>query len=130
MKNLGKGKFQSHEGVFHGLLECIEEFDKNRFLNQFDKIRLVKGDANETIPIYLENNQHLIVSLLFLDFDIYRPTKTALDSVISRIPKGGIVAFDDANNENWMEETVAMVEYFKSMNNLELKKFEFDPNIY
>jgi len=98
-------------------------------LNQFEKVELLKGDANETIPKYMEENQHLIISLLFLDFDLYEPTKTALEHFLPRMPKGSIIAFDEVNNKFWSGETMAMVEKFKSLNNIELKKFQFDPNI-
>lgn len=121
--------FKSHNMILAELEESISEYNNNRFLNQFEKIELIKGDANITIPKYIEDNQHLIVSLLFLDFDIYQPTKTALENLVSRIPKGGIIAFDEINNEYWKGETIAAFEFFKTFNNFEIKKFEFDPNI-
>ena len=121
--------FQSHNMILEELKECIEEYNQNRFLNQFNKIELIKGDANLTIPKYVEDNSHLIVALLFLDFDIYQPTKTGLEIFLKRMPKGGIIVFDEINNEYWKGETTAALEVFKSFNNLEIKKFEFDPNI-
>lgn len=121
--------FKSHNMILTELEESISDYNNNRFLNQFEKIELIKGDANITIPKYIEDNQHLIVSLLFLDFDIYQPTKTALENLVSRIPKGGIIAFDEINNEYWKGETIAALEFFKTFNNFEIKKFEFDPNI-
>lgn len=127
--HLKQGGFKSHNNIYKELLECIDAYNSNRFLNQFEKINLVRGDANITIPKYVEDNKHLVVSLLFLDFDIYQPTKTALEHLVSRIPKGGIIAFDEINNEYWKGETIAVMEYFKSLNNLEIKKFDFDPNI-
>jgi len=126
---LKKDGFQSHNLIYNELEDSILEYDKNRFLNQFEKVELLKGDANETIPKYMEENQHLIISLLFLDFDLYEPTKTALEHFLPRMPKGSIIAFDEVNNKFWSGETMAMVEKFKSLNNIELKKFQFDPNI-
>jgi hypothetical protein len=124
-----KGGFKSHNFIYDEIQDCIAEYDDNRFLNQFNKVELVKGDANITIPKYIEDNQHLIISLLFLDFDIYEPTKTALNHFLKRMPKGSVIAFDEINNEFWKGETIAMMEEFISLNQLELKKFEFDPNI-
>ncbi len=121
--------FKAHNMILEELNECIDDYNQNRFLNQFSKIELIKGDANETIPKYINDNSHLIVSLLFLDFDIYEPTKTALEYFLNRIPKGGIIAFDEINNEYWKGETVAALEVFKTFNNYEIKKFDFDPNI-
>ena len=69
-----------------------------------------------------------MVSLLFLDFDIYKPTKAALEYFVPRMPKGAIIAFDELDNPLWPGETQAMFEYF-SENKLELKRFAFDPYI-
>ena len=56
----------------------IKDYDKNRFINHISKIELIKGDATKTIPQFLRKNKHLLISLLFLDFDIYKPTFIAL----------------------------------------------------
>ena len=65
--------------VYEELQACIEAFDGNRFLNQFPKVQLVRGDACKTIPALVEEQPHLLVSLLFMDFDVYEPTKVALE---------------------------------------------------
>ena len=80
------------------------------------------------MPKYIEDNQHLLVSLLYLDFDIYKPTKTALEYILPRMPKGAIVAFDEVNNPEWAGETVAVLESM-DINKFELKCFNFEPNI-
>ena len=92
-------------------------------------MELVRGDATLTIPEYLKTNRHLIISLLFLDFDLYEPTKIALEYFLDRVPKGGIIAFDEINNENWPGETEALFNQFSSLNNLPVRKFPHDPNI-
>jgi len=122
-------KFNPQYNVYKELMECVAEYGKDRYLNQFPKVELIKGDAVKTIPDYITNNKHLIVSLLFLDFDLYEPTKIALEHFIPRMPRGGIIAFDEINNEYWAGETVAVLETFGSLNKLELRKFPFDPNI-
>lgn len=128
-ENLEVGKFSSFCDIEKELNDCIEEFDENRFLNHISKIELVKGDANKTIPKYIENNQHLLISLLFLDFDIYEPTKTALQYFAKRVVKGGIIAFDEINNPFWKGESIAAYEFFENFNSTKIKKFDFDPNI-
>ena len=126
---LKTGGFSTGYNVLSELEECKSEFDNNRFLNQFEKIEFVKGDACKTIPDYVKSNPHLIVSLLFLDFDLYEPTAVALEHLLPRIPKGGIVAFDEINNPWWPGETTAALEAFKSFNKVQLSRFSFDPNI-
>ena len=49
-------------------------------------MELVKGDASETIHRYIEANPHTVVSLLYLDFDLYSPTKVALEQQSHRLP--------------------------------------------
>ena len=53
----------------------IRAYDGNRFLGHVPKVQLIRGDAQETIPVFVEENPHVVVSLLFLDFDLYEPTK-------------------------------------------------------
>jgi len=123
------GAFKLEESTNKEILSSIEKYNDERYLNKFEKIELIKGDAIQTIPKYLEKNKHLIVALLFLDFDIYDPTKVALKTLLPRIPKGGIIAFDEINNPGWPGETLALIEEFTTFNKLEIRKFHFDTNI-
>ena len=123
-----KRNFSEKVNIINDLEININLFDNERPLNNKKKIFLIKGDANKTIPSYVKKNEHLIISLLYLDFDIYKPTETALKYFISRIPKGGIIAFDEINNPHWPGETMALLRSLK-LNKYELKNFSFDPNI-
>ena len=71
--------------------------DSNRAVSHIEKIELIKGDASRTIPDYIEKNKHLIIALLYIDFDIYEPTKVALEKLLPLVPKGGIVGIDEVN---------------------------------
>lgn len=128
-ENLKPGGFQSFINIEEELQECIKEFDENRFIQQYKKIELVKGDACQTIPQYIKTHPHTLISLLYLDFDLYEPTKTALEHLAPRVVKGGIIAFDELNDENWMGETIAAFEYFHGFNHCRLQKFDFATNI-
>lgn len=102
--------------------------DSTRFLGHIPKVNLIKGDATKTIPQFVKDTPHLLVSLLFLDFDLYEPTKAALEHFVPRMPKGSIIAFDELDNPLWPGETVAMLEVCKAQN-LKLQRLEFDPYI-
>lgn len=106
------------------LQASIELYNQNRFLNHIEKVRLVKGDIATSLPAYLEKNPHLVVSLLYLDFDIYEPTVVALKHLLPRIPKGGIIAFDELNHEVWPGETIAVMEGI-GLNKLRIQRFPF-----
>ena len=92
------------------------------------KVKLVKGDAVKTVPKYFEENPHTIVALLYLDFDIYEPTKVALKTIMPRMPKGAIIAFDELNESRWAGETVALLESL-DINKYKIKKFPEEPHI-
>lgn len=110
------------------LLEAINLFDKNRFLSQFGKIELIKGDFMKTSDLFIKDNPHCLISLLYLDFDIYEPTKKAIELFLPRMPKGAILAFDEINHPLWPGETLALLETL-NINNYEIKKFPYEINM-
>jgi hypothetical protein len=122
------GSLRVDYDVQEELTRSIMEYDSNRFINHKQKIELVAGDACKTIPQYLTENRHLLVSLLYLDFDLYEPTVAALTHFLPRIPKGGVIAFDEVNNPIWPGETLALLEKL-DLRHHKLECFEFEPNI-
>jgi hypothetical protein len=73
-------------------------------------VKLIKGDVNETVPQFLEEHKHIIISLLYLDLDIYEPTKTSLKYFLPKMAKGSIIAFDELNWKSFPGETIAVLE--------------------
>lgn len=122
------GGFRAEHDVYAELCELIALFDRRRILGDHPKVELVRGDACRTIPEYVARNRHLLVALLFLDFDLYAPTKTALEHLLPRMPKGAVLAFDEVNSAHWPGETEAMLELL-DLRRIELRKFSFDPNV-
>jgi hypothetical protein len=102
--------------------------DQNRFLGHLPKMELVVGDATKTIPAFVRGNPHLVVSLLFLDFDLYEPTKAAIESFLPRMPAGSIIAFDELDNPIWPGETAALLETI-GIGRLRMRRLSFDPYI-
>ena len=127
-RDLRPGGLGTGTDVYEELTERIREYDENRFLNQYQKVFLVKGDAVQTIPAFIASNTHLLVSLLFLDFDLYEPTKVALDSFLPRMSKGAVLAFDEINSARWPGETQALLEAM-DLRSHRIRKFAMDPNI-
>ena len=85
----------------------------------------IAGDFMETGPKFLEAHPELVVSLLYLDFDIYEPTKLALDLFLPRMPKGSVIVFDELNHPSWPGETVAVQEKI-GIDSLALRRFPWD----
>ena len=113
---------------YEELKELIEIYDRDRFLGHVDKVHLVRGDLTKTVPEFIKDHQHLVVSLLFLDVDLYEPTKAALEHFVPRMPKGAIIAFDELDNPIWPGETLAALEAM-GLNRLEIRRFPWDPYI-
>jgi hypothetical protein len=112
-------------GAYEDLLTCIELYDQNRFLPQFPKVHLIRGDFMNTSETFFDEHPHVIPALLYLDFDIYAPTKRALEVFLPRMPKGSIIAFDEANDPTWPGETKAIYECL-DVRNLAIKKVGYD----
>ena len=93
-----------------------------------DKVHLIKGDVAQTIPDFLMRNRHLVVSLLFLDFDLYEPTKIAIENFVPRMPKGSVIAFDELDNPMWPGETLALLEAI-GLHKISLRRLEWDPYV-
>lgn len=103
------GEGQLAVDSYDNLREGIRIFDMSRYLGHIGKVELVKGDIMQTIPEYLERNQHLVVSLLYLDVDLFEPTRVALKNLVPRMPKGAVLAFDELNMATWPGETQAVL---------------------
>lgn len=103
---------------------AIELFDANRFIGHRPKVHLVQGDICETVPTFLEQNPHLMIALLYLDIDLYNPTVKALKTFLPRVPKGGLVVFDELNTPAYPGETLALMDTI-GIGNVALKKLPF-----
>jgi hypothetical protein len=113
---------------YSDLQECIRLFDSNRPLNHIQRVQLVRGDVLETLPQYLEEQSHTVVSLVYLDLDLYEPTAAVLRQVLPRMPKGAIVAFDELNVAQWPGETLAVLQEV-GIRNLRLRRIPFEPYV-
>lgn len=110
------------------LNELIGQYDRDRFLGHIPKVQLIRGDITKTAPAFVADNPHLVVSLLFIDCDLHEPTKAALEAFVPRMPRGGILAFDELDNPIWPGETLAALEVF-GLRKLRLQRLEWDPYI-
>jgi Macrocin-O-methyltransferase (TylF) len=114
--------------VFDELSALVQIYDSTRYIGHVNKVNMIRGDATKTIPQFVQDNPHLLISLLFMDFDLYAPTKVALEHFLPRMPKGAVLAFDELDNPLWPGETLAMLEAH-SRRPLRIERIEFDPYI-
>ena len=122
------GAFQTTSSIQEELEHLARIHDANRPIGHIPKIELVAGDACQTVPEYVAQHPSLLVSLLYLDFDLYAPTKVALTALLPRVVKGGVIAFDELNCAEFAGETTALLETL-SLERVELRRFPTDPYI-
>jgi hypothetical protein len=116
------------DGAYEDILKAIEIYDISRYLNHFPKVHVVKGDFAVTAAQFLKDYPHLVVSCLYLDFDIYQPTKVALEHFLPRMPKGAVLVFDELNEEAFPGETIAVMEML-DLKSIRVRRFDFEPRI-
>lgn len=85
------------------------------------KYELVKGDALKTIPAYFKKHPETIISLAIFDFDIYKPTKIALQAIKPHLCKGSVLVFDELSDDIFPGETIALKEVF-GLGNVRVKR--------
>jgi hypothetical protein len=99
----------NYEQYLADVLALQEALNPMSHLKRFE---LVQGDAMETIPAYLERHPETLVSLAIFDFDIYQPTKAALEAVKPHLFKGSVLVFDELADDIFPGETIALREVF------------------
>src|SRR3989344_5681551 len=72
-----------------------------------DVIVLRKGLFKDTIPKLPKNNKYCFA---YIDCDLYEGTKEALEYLIPRMNKGGIIFIDDYTSSNWIGVKKAVLE--------------------
>lgn len=127
-EHLRKGGLKTSGSIAKEIQNLVSIHDRNRPLGHISKVEIIAGDARETIPKYLKEHPYLLISLLYLDFDLYEPTKVALECFYPFLVKGGIVAFDELNSPEFPGETVALLETI-GLDRARLQRFTFDPYI-
>lgn len=95
---------------YETLIHASQLFDQNRYLGHIPKIRLVKGDVTNVLDEFIADNPHVMIAILYMDLDLYQPTKEVLAKLYDRVPVGGVVAFDQLNHRSFPGETVAFWE--------------------
>ena len=105
--------------------KSLENLDAVRPVNGVNRFELVKGDIVTSLPKYVDEHPWMTCAMLILDTDLYRPTFTALKTILPIMPKGAVVVFDEYNYQNFPGETQAVRELL-DINKLQVKKFSYE----
>lgn len=109
-------------------LDHLLQYHENECsLSHIKKFELIKGNVKGTLPKYLADNPETIISLAYLDLDIYEPTKSVLLDIEPYLVKGSVVVFDELNFRAFPGETIAFRE--SGFNKYRLHTFPYDPTI-
>lgn len=73
-------------------------------------VKIHNLDARTDLPDFFEENTHLRFKLVFLDSGTYEVTKASIANFWPRLNAGGIMIFDQYNNEVAPGETAAVQE--------------------
>ncbi len=108
------GGFYTGEAIERDLKLAQEAMRPDKHIRHINRIEFIKGDAIKTIPAFVkEKGAGLKVALLNIDFDLYEPTKVALENFVPLMVRGGIIILDEYALETFGGETKAIDEYFK-----------------
>jgi len=109
LQTFDSGKDESdadRRGKYEGNVQLLE--DVLRLYSLQDTVRLIKGNIEETLPLFLQERNDIRFAFIYLDADLYSPTKVGIELLYPRLLKGGIMVFDEYNTEDWPGETSAV----------------------
>ena len=125
--NWKSGDFGVPENYEDFLSEVIQLHEQMAPIPSIKKHQLIKGDASQTIEQYLKDHPETIISLAYFDFDVYKPTRDCLETILPYLSKGAVIAFDEINVREWPGETQALREVLGT-NNFKINHSPFRAN--
>lgn len=104
------GSFSVSENYQDYLAQILDLQEALNPISHLKKYELVQGDGSVTVAEYLKRHPETLVSLAIFDFDIYKPTKAALEAISPHLFKGSVLVFDELCDDIFPGETVALRE--------------------
>jgi len=120
--NCSEGSFSVSSGYENYLEEILQLQELLNPISHLKKFELVQGDAVKTIDEYLLKHPETLISLAIFDFDIYTPTKIALEKIKPRLFKGSVLVFDELCDDIFPGETIALMETL-GINDLKIQRY-------
>lgn len=114
---------EDYDQILENILSLHEGLSPLPHIRKFD---LIKGDASQTFPQWLDDNTHAVVAMAIFDMDIYRPTRDVLEAILPRLTKGSLLVFDELNCQYFPGETLAVREVL-GLSKLALHCFPHQP---
>jgi hypothetical protein len=106
--------YTTPQGYEMYLRQVMSAHEKNNTMSHISKHQVIKGDILETLPRVLENDDSIVIALVYLDIALYNPTKFALDKCLPFMPSGGVIVLDEFGHPDYPGETRAFFEALAS----------------
>ena len=87
------------------------------------QVHLIKGWFSDTLPSFDKP-----ISLLHVDVDLYQSYLDVLENLYPMVSHGGVVAFDEYRDPNWVGASQAIHEFFG--NDVNIRESEILPGKY
>ena len=113
-KNSRDNKFAKNHDKNIGVGTNISFLNKAFKKKNFSNYKLIKGNIEKTLDLFLKKNKKIKISFLHLDLDVYKPTLFALEKLYEKVSKGGIILLDDYGKV--FGATKATKDFFKKRN--------------
>jgi len=105
------GAAAANHGMYRGsldeLMAVLELYEMQ------DDVVIHQGLVEQTVSQVLADDPSLSFSLVYCDLDLYEGTKVVLEAIHPRLSVGGMIAFDQWNEEEYPGETVAVREFLE-----------------
>ncbi|MEA2393731.1 MAG: hypothetical protein QOJ82_1622 [Solirubrobacteraceae bacterium] len=98
---------EDYDEYIRDVLACHEQESP---VSHIPKYEVVRGDVVQTLPRYLEDHPETIVALVFMDVDLYEPTRVCLEALRPHLTRGSVIGFDELNCPEFPGETLAVRE--------------------
>ncbi len=115
----------STEREYAELRDAIGVFDSDRYIPWKTRVKLIKGNIEESLPAFVHDNPGVRFSLIHFDCDLYKPTKVALVTLWPIVSRGGIMIFDEYGIPDWPGETKAVDEFLSENPDVRLRTFDW-----
>jgi len=127
LKNFSKNdpkKSKNFKGRYKSSINKLKDFIK--FFN-FKNVEIINIDAEKLTIDHFKKNKF---SLIYLDMDLYKPTKISLEVLSKKLVKNGLIVFDQGNSSIW-GETQAAKEFIKKNKNFKIVFIDsfYQPNL-
>ncbi|MFJ7416931.1 hypothetical protein ACIQWZ_40010 [Streptomyces sp. NPDC098077] len=113
-----QGTFGVPPGYAAHLSRLLAVHEQESPLAHIPRHELRSGDVAQELPVYLREHPETVVALAYFDFDLYEPTRAALEAILPHTTRGSILAFDQPTHATYPGETVAFKEV------LDLKRYK------